>query len=226
MAPKAKHIDQLGDEILARLAGKGHHGHGIELEPQVMGQQQDTQHQRGRLACARTGNHIGRRRIAEDHLPLRRARLGMGRQALGNVRLDASLQLGGNGQAPVIEQVVVDTRHGMLCRARVADHQHLAALFDAIDAAFVIAFAHAVGVAGALADHMPLEPGIAMLSPQAAQATAKQACSQTLEQRQLGGGRQFGRQLRHADSRGWQGQVPMFAPIAVHRQSIALRSTD
>ncbi|MND83590.1 hypothetical protein D3C80_754580 [compost metagenome] len=208
VAPQAQHIDQLGDEILARFAGEGHHGHGIELEPQVMGQQEDAQYQRGRLAGAGTGNHIGRRRFAEDHLPLRRARLGMAGQALGNIGLDAFLQLGGDWQTPVVEQVVVDPGHGMGLRPGITDQQHLPTFLDTIDAAFVIPLAQAIGMAGALADHMPLEPGIAVLGPQATQATPQHPRHQALEQGQLGGGRQFGRQLGHADSRGGDDRRP------------------
>ncbi|MNJ49185.1 hypothetical protein D3C77_444030 [compost metagenome] len=171
--PKAEHLYQAGDEILARLTGEGHHGHGVQLIAQVMAQQQDAQHQRGRLARTGPGDHAGGRRIAEDHLPLRGARLGVGRQTLGNVAFEAFLELGGQWQAPVVEQTVVLPGHAVAIGTRVTDHQHLAPGFVAVHPPFFITLAHAIGMAGALAAGVALEPGVAVLGLQPAQAAAE-----------------------------------------------------
>ncbi|MNJ55913.1 hypothetical protein D3C77_514330 [compost metagenome] len=128
-----------------------------------MAQQQDAQHQRRRLASPGTRDHAGGRRIAEDHLPLRRAWLGIRWQALGDVSLEALLQLGRQRQAPVVEQVVILPRHAMAVGTRITDHQHLAPGFIAVYPPFFVAFAQTVGVPGALAGGVALEPGIAVL---------------------------------------------------------------
>ncbi|MNL07863.1 hypothetical protein D3C87_1285580 [compost metagenome] len=109
-APERKQFDQLVDEVLARLTGEGHHGHRTQLEAQVMGQQQDTQHQRGRFASTGTRDHRGGRCIAEDHFPLCGAGLGVGRQQPGDIGLHTFLQLGAQRQAPIVEQQVIDIR--------------------------------------------------------------------------------------------------------------------
>ncbi|MNE15420.1 hypothetical protein D3C80_1083290 [compost metagenome] len=183
--PQGKHLQQAADEVLARFAGEGHHGHGVQLVAQVMAQQQDTQHQRGGLAGTGTGDHAGRRRVAEDHLPLRRAWLGMGRQALGDVGLETLFKLGAQRQAPVVEQGVVQPGNAVAVGASVADHQDLAPGFVAVYPPFFVAFAQAIGVTGALTAGMALEPGIAMLRLQAAQAAPEQASGEATQPRQL-----------------------------------------
>ncbi|MNL09221.1 hypothetical protein D3C87_1299730 [compost metagenome] len=112
--PERKQFDQLVDEVLARLTGKGHYRHRAQFEAQIVAEQQNPQHQRGRLACARPGDHRGRGGVAEDHLPLGGAGLGVRRQQPGNVSLHALLQFCTQWQAPVVEQIGVDTGRAML----------------------------------------------------------------------------------------------------------------
>ncbi|MCY1461077.1 hypothetical protein D9M71_786970 [compost metagenome] len=106
-----------------------------------MTQQQDAQYQRGRLASTGPGDNAGGWRIAEDHLPLCSARLGVCRQALGNVTFEAFLELAGQWQAPVVEQAVVLSRHAVAIGTCVTDHQHLAPGFVAVHPPFFIALA-------------------------------------------------------------------------------------
>ncbi|MNP27630.1 hypothetical protein D3C76_1205520 [compost metagenome] len=150
-----------------------------------MTQQQDAQYQRRRLASPGTRDHAGGRRVAEDHLPLRRAWLGIRWQALGDVSLEALLQLGGQRQAPVVEQVVILPRHAMAVGTRITDHQHLAPGFIAVYPPFFVAFTQTVGMPIALARGMALKPGVAMLRVQAAQATTEQARRKALDPGQL-----------------------------------------
>lgn len=191
--PQGEHLQQALDEVTARLAGEGHHGQGIELEAQVVAQQQDAQHQRSRLAGAGAGHHAGRGRVAENQLPLRRARLSLARQPLGDISLEAPFQLGGHRQAPVVEQVVITSRRRSLVRAGIADHQDLAPGLIAIDPALLVALTQAIGMAVALPRGVAEEPGVAMLRLQARQTAAQQARDQATQPGQLGGRGQVGR---------------------------------
>ncbi|MNY19646.1 hypothetical protein D3C86_1530880 [compost metagenome] len=93
--PEREQLDQFIDEVFARFAGESHHRHRTQLESQVLRQQHNAQHQRCRLARTGAGDHRCRRRITENHLPLRSARLSVRRQESGNVGLHALFQLGG-----------------------------------------------------------------------------------------------------------------------------------
>lgn len=156
--PQGEHLQQALDEVLARFAGEGDHGHCIQLVTQVMTQQQDTQHQRRGLACPGACHHAGRRGVTEDQLPLRGAGLGFGGQALGDIGLEALLQLGRQRQAPVVEQVVILAWHSGAVGARIADHQHLAPRFKALHPTTLEPFTHAIGMASALACGVAEEP--------------------------------------------------------------------
>ncbi|MNZ59754.1 hypothetical protein D3C78_778010 [compost metagenome] len=202
-APERKQFDQLVDEVLARLAGEGHHRHRTQLEAQVMAQQQDAQHQRGRLACAGTGDHRGGWRVAEDHFPLCGAGLGMGRQQPGDICLHALLQLGAQRQAPIVEQQVIDIRWTVFSRARVADQQDLPTLLQPLELAFPVAVIDPGTVTAAKTVGLAMQPRRPMLCVQAGQAVTEESGEQSLDQRHLGQGAKFRRKiggvLRHAD---------------------------
>ncbi|MNS80947.1 hypothetical protein D3C72_1146440 [compost metagenome] len=150
-----------------------------------MAQQQNAQDQRCRLACPGAGDDARGRRVAENHLPLCRTRLRVRGQALGDIRLEAFLQLGRQRQAPVVEQMIVLRWHSVAIGARVADHQNLAPGFVAVYPPFFVAFTQTVGMPIALARGMALKPGVAMLRVQAAQATTEQARRKALDPGQL-----------------------------------------
>ncbi|MNP20685.1 hypothetical protein D3C76_1132690 [compost metagenome] len=186
--PQGKHFDQFLDEILARFPGKRHHGHRVQFKTQILGQQHNAQHQGGGLARPGPGDHRGRGRVAENHLPLRGARLCMGRQQSGDICLDAFLQFGGQRQAPVIEQQIIDLRCRMLRAARITDQQDLTALLKPFGPAFLVAIVKTGGMTAAETVGLAMQPGGTMLGSQACQAMAEEPGGQALEQRHLGQG--------------------------------------
>ena len=230
LAPQAENLHELIDKVFARLAGECHHGHRAQFKAQVLGEQQDTQHQRSGFARPRTSDHRSGRRIAENHLPLRGARLGMGWQQTRYISLHAFLQFGGQRQAPIIEQAVVNTGRTVLIGTKVANQQDLPAFFDAISLAFAIAILDTCLVPAAKAIRLPMQPGKPVLGAQTRQPMAKQARGEALEQGHVCQWAQFWGQirgvLRHADSSDEVGfgECVMVAGIALQFQPIALSS--
>jgi len=169
-----------------------------------MGEQQDTQHQRGGFARTGTGDHRGGRRVAEDHLPLGGAGLRVSRQQACHIGLDAFFQIGREGQPPIIEQVVIHPRRTVFFRAEVANQQDLPAFFDAVGLALAIAVLHTRLVPTAKTVGLPMQPGKPVLCAQAGQAMPEQAGGEPFQPWHFGQGAQFRGQirllLRHADS--------------------------
>ncbi|MCY1361284.1 hypothetical protein D9M69_479450 [compost metagenome] len=127
----------------------------------------------------------------------------MGRQQAGDIGLHTLLQLGAQRQAPVVEQQVIDIRRPVFSAARVADQQDLPALFQPLELAFLVAVIDPGAVTTAKTVSLAMQPRRTMLCVQAGQAVAEESGKQSLDQRHLGQGAKFGREiggvLRHAD---------------------------
>lgn len=140
-------------------------------------------------------DHASGRCVAEDQLPLRSTWLRIGRQALGDIGLEALFQLCRERQAPVVEQFVVLAGYRCTVRAHVTNHQHLAASVKAVHPPALVALLQAIGMAVAQARGMAQEPTVTVLRLQAAQATPQQARSKAAQPGQLGRRGQVGRGL-------------------------------
>ncbi|MNR13878.1 hypothetical protein D3C85_1303110 [compost metagenome] len=129
----------------------------------------------------------------------------MRRQQPRDVGLHALFDLGTQGQPPIVEQVVIHARRRVLGAATVADQQDLAALFDPVCLAFLVAVVHTRRVPTAKPVSLAVQPGRPVLCAQTRQAMAKKARSQTFEPRHFGQGQKLGRKIGdvswHADSR-------------------------
>ncbi|MNN39458.1 hypothetical protein D3C81_1534970 [compost metagenome] len=186
-----------------------------------MAQQQDAQHQRGGLARPGPCHHAGGRCVAEYQLPLRGTGLRLGGQALGDIGLEALFQLGSQGQAPVIEQVVIPARHRGGVGPGIADHQHLAPGLVTFHPPAFEPFTHAIGMATALAAGVAEEPGVAVLGLQAGQATPQQAGRQAAKPGQLGRRGKVGRGLGLLVGHGHSVEKQNQRACSPHRQKIA-----
>ena len=114
-----------------------------------MAEQQNAQDQRCRLAGTGTGYHRRRRRVTENHLPLCSTGLSLLGQERCNIGLDLFFKLASQGQAPVIEQIVINAGRTQYLRASITDDQYLPALFQPFGAAFLKAVIHPGAVTAA-----------------------------------------------------------------------------
>jgi len=110
------------------------------------------------------------------------------RQQPRYVCLHALFQLGVERQAPVIKQIVIDTRRTVLGITAVADQQHLPTFLQPFELALLETVFDTRRVAAAKAVGLAMQPRSTMLRAQAGQAVAEKTCGQALEPRHLGQG--------------------------------------